>query len=175
MSFYFGIDPGIKGAVSFLDDSSGQIFAFRLPVTKDKEIDGGRLKKLFDKFPCEYGVLEKVGAMPRQGVTSMFSFGKTYGILMGCLQIVGVPFDRATPQTWQKFFKLIKPGEGRSKKDRKRQIKEFGQDILTIESERSVPQDVIESSLLAVYAYKTFVKSDAFERFYLIYKKVPTT
>ena len=52
----------------------------------------------------EFAVIERVGAMPGQGATSMFSFGKSAGIVEGVLAAYEIPTHFATPQAWQKMF-----------------------------------------------------------------------
>lgn len=48
--------------------------------------------------------LERVGAMPGQGVTSMFSFGENYGFIRGLLAASRIPYERVTPQKWKREF-----------------------------------------------------------------------
>ena len=49
-------------------------------------------------------VVEKVGAMPGQGVTSMFNFGKNYGFILGALESFGFSYELVTPKKWKKEF-----------------------------------------------------------------------
>ena len=50
--------------------------------------------------------LERVGAMPGQGVTSMFSFGENFGFIRGLLEAYEIPYQLIRPQTWKKEFSL---------------------------------------------------------------------
>ena len=52
-------------------------------------------------------VLEHVGAMPGQGVTSMFSFGENFGYLKGLLEAFEIPYELVRPQRWKKEFGII--------------------------------------------------------------------
>ena len=54
-------------------------------------------------------LIEKVHAMPGQGVTSMFTFGMNYGALRMALVCHGIPFEAVTPQKWQREFGLVFP------------------------------------------------------------------
>lgn len=45
--------------------------------------------------------IEKVGARPGQGVSSMFKFGTNYGVVIGCVAMLAVPFIFVTPYKWQ--------------------------------------------------------------------------
>ena len=53
-------------------------------------------------------VVEKVSAMPGQGVTSMFNFGQSYGVIKGICSAMQLPIHFVTPAKWKKYFNLIK-------------------------------------------------------------------
>jgi crossover junction endodeoxyribonuclease RuvC len=57
-------------------------------------------------------IVEKVGAMPGQGVSSMFSFGRSVGIIEGVLAALQVPTTFITPQAWQKAIGAAKGKDG---------------------------------------------------------------
>lgn len=100
MTRYIGIDPGAKGAMALLDDDRVTI----IPLDKDEYI--AYLKAISEsKQPC-ICVLERVSARPGQGVTSMFSFGTSYGWLMGVLDSFNIPYELITPQKWKKEFSV---------------------------------------------------------------------
>lgn len=50
--------------------------------------------------------LEHVHAMPKQGVSSMFSFGVNFGFIQGVLMAFGMPYELVTPQKWKKEFSV---------------------------------------------------------------------
>ena len=52
-------------------------------------------------------VIEQVSAMPGQGVTSMFNFGQSYGVLKGIFSAMQIPMDFVSPVKWKKYFNLI--------------------------------------------------------------------
>lgn len=99
-----GIDPGANGALAIIDGTSVTI----LDVPKvGTEIDyvawakewGAALDYLGEG---DHIFIEKVGAMPKQGVTSMFSFGQRYGFVLGLAYSAGVPVSFTRPQDWKK-------------------------------------------------------------------------
>lgn len=104
---YCGIDPGKKGAVCFLDESVN--FPIFIDWPKDDSISSiastfnGNKNRL-------YVVIEKVGAMPKQGVVSMFNFGRNFGQWLGLLQTLGIPYHLLTPQQWRKG--IVFPSDG---------------------------------------------------------------
>lgn len=97
---YIGIDPGAKGALAvILENGAVEIAAF----------DRDRYRNLLEywsnlsKIHC---CLERVGAMPGQGVTSMFHFGENFGYIQGLLEAFGIPYELVTPQKWRKEFQI---------------------------------------------------------------------
>lgn len=105
-----GIDPGFSGGISFLKAGAGAsstvvIRTIPMPiieVKKKKYIDVTDVKnKLIAHHPNKV-YLEKVGARPGQGVTSMFSFGYWSGVLEGLCAGMNIPYTLIPPQTWMK-------------------------------------------------------------------------
>ena len=112
-----GIDPGISGSICFLQD--GKIIdVVEMPTMTEgkknkKQVNGSqifneiseRIKKL-DKLDIKV-VIEQVSAMPGQGVTSMFNFGQSFGILKGICSAMQLPMYFIRPTKWKKYFNLI--------------------------------------------------------------------
>lgn len=92
-----GIDPGKSGGVAWVDHDGVIPFARKMPDTVHDLVDLLRVRDLSDA-KC---YLEKVHAMPGQGVTSMFTFGQGLGQIEGVLAALGIPFEWVTPQKWQ--------------------------------------------------------------------------
>lgn len=115
---YVGIDPGLGGAIAgFL--STGQVFMEDTPTIKiksgksnkqqiDLSVASSMLRRLNRHAREEdtpiHVVLEKVGAMPGQGVTSMFNFGMGYGMWQGILAALEIPYTLVHPATWKKVM-----------------------------------------------------------------------
>jgi crossover junction endodeoxyribonuclease RuvC len=53
---------------------------------------------------CAY--VEQVGAMPGQGVSSMFAFGEAFGLAKGVLAGLGIPLQVVTPARWKRDMRL---------------------------------------------------------------------
>ena len=95
---YIGIDPGKKGALAVIDTEAPAPFA--VPFS-----ESGYLDVLRDIAPGKSIVaLEKVAAMPGQGVTSMFNFGCGVGWREGILEALRFPYELVPPQRWKKAF-----------------------------------------------------------------------
>ena len=93
--------------------------------------------------------LEKVGAMPGQGVTSMFTFGKSAGFIEGVLQTLHIPYQLVPPQTWKKEFQL-----NASKQKSVDVCKKLFPDVSLLRTEkcRKDHDGMAESLLMAEYA-----------------------
>ncbi len=103
---YIGIDPGFKGAVAVLrpDDVAVVYDPPILMVGKKRDHDIQGMVAILEPWSREPNVhvaIEKVHSMPQQGVASVFTFGKGYGIWLGVLATLGLPYELVTPQKWQ--------------------------------------------------------------------------
>lgn len=93
---YLGIDPGASGALALYSRDTADAWDFD-PATMLQT-----LMEILAQESIKLAVVEHVGAMPGQGVTSMFSFGQNFGWWLGTLGALGVPVLLVRPQRWQK-------------------------------------------------------------------------
>ena len=112
-----GIDPGISGSICFLLD--GKILeVLEMPTMAEgkknkKQINGSQIyneiNRIINKIQNQEVrvVIEQVSAMPGQGVTSMFNFGQSFGILKGICSAMKLPMYFVRPAKWKKYFNLI--------------------------------------------------------------------
>ena len=112
-----GIDPGISGSICFFED--GKIIeVFEMPTMTDgkknkRQVNGSQIcneisKRIKNKDKQNIRVvIEQVSAMPGQGVTSMFNFGQSFGILKGICSAMQLPMHFVRPAKWKKYFGLI--------------------------------------------------------------------
>ncbi len=107
---YLGIDPGITGAWAALNTQGDYVACGDMP-TKDGRVVASALKEsiLNSINPIDGAciVIEKVHAMPNQGVTSMFNFGYTCGTICAVAEMLPFPVSFVTPQNWKKYHGLI--------------------------------------------------------------------
>ena len=96
-----GIDPGQTGGIAYIDIVSGAADAIPMPLT-GKEIDGHELANSLRGRSINTVILEKVHAMPKQGVSSTFKFGMGFGLVIGVCEALGIPYRLVTPQAWKK-------------------------------------------------------------------------
>ena len=118
-----GIDPGISVAISILEnkkilevyDTPTMIYGKK----NKKQINGAQVTKII-KERLKDGkevivVVEHVNAMPGQGVTSMFNFGQSFGVIKGVCAALSLPIYFVRPTKWKKHFNLIKTNKDASR------------------------------------------------------------
>ena len=112
-----GIDPGISGSICLLEDEIIKDVLEIPTMTKrkknKKQVNGSQIFneisfriKTYEKKNIKV-VIEQVSAMPGQGVTSMFNFGQSFGILKGICSAMQLPIYFVRPAKWKKYFNLI--------------------------------------------------------------------
>ena len=144
---YIGIDPGKSGGICFLMDDD--IKSFKCPVTThDMTEDLVDIKETSMFLSGCTAIVEKVHAFPGQGVTSCFNFGYNYGLWLGILSALKIPYTLVSPQKWMKFYGVPKM----ERKDRKNYLKQFAQQMYPDHKVTLYNADAI---LLANYLKKT--------------------
>ena len=112
-----GIDPGISGSICFF--KNGEIKdVIDMPTMTEgkknkKQVNGSQIFNEISKRIKEIDrkdikvVIEQVSAMPGQGVTSMFNFGQSFGVIKGICAAMQLPIFFVRPVKWKKHFELI--------------------------------------------------------------------
>ena len=123
--FIIGIDPGISGSICFFEN--GKILeVVEMPTMTEgkknkRQVNGAQiyneiLKRINKNEKQNVRVIiEQVSAMPGQGVTSMFNFGQSFGILKGICSAMQLPMYFVRPAKWKKYFGLINSEKDASK------------------------------------------------------------
>ena len=155
MRYIVGIDPGNKGAIAFLDIEAHTMEIHPIPIydrvmssgVKRKTIDTHALADIFrdkeDEIRMIY--LEEVNAMPTDGVTGAFAFGRGYGILQGIIATLQIPVTLVRPAVWKRSVKA--PADKDGARIRASQLMPKLSSSWTKKSE----DGLAESSLLALY------------------------
>lgn len=105
-----GIDPGCSGALAIMDEDLAVVAVLNMPTVKvgtKSRVNGAAVAAWLKAQEIGHAYLEQVGAMPGQGVSSMFTFGHAAGVVEGILQGAGIPYTLVTPQAWKKRAGLI--------------------------------------------------------------------
>jgi crossover junction endodeoxyribonuclease RuvC len=110
-------------------------------LEKIKELDKREIKV----------VIEQVSAMPGQGVTSMFNFGQSFGILKGICSSMQLPMYFVRPAKWKKYFNLINSEKDAS---RTRAIEIFP--YFSKQLSRKKDSNKADAILIASFYYETY-------------------
>ena len=121
----FGVDPGMSGAISILENKK-VIEVFDMPTMIDgkknkRQVNGSQVTNIIkeqlnnNKEKETIVVVEHVNAMPGQGVTSMFNFGQSFGVIKGICSALSLPIYFVRPTKWKKHFNLIKTNKDASR------------------------------------------------------------
>ena len=156
-----GIDPGISGSICFFQD--GKIIdVVEMPTMTEgkknkKQVNGSQIFneisekiKSLDKEEIKV-VIEQVSAMPGQGVTSMFNFGQSFGILKGICSAMQLPMYFVRPAKWKKYFNLINSEKDAS---RTRAIEIFP--YFSGQLSRKKDSNKADAILIASFYYETY-------------------
>ena len=160
-----GIDPGISGSICFFED--GRILdVVEMPTMTEgkknkKQVNGSQIYneisnriKQRDKKEIKV-IIEQVSAMPGQGVTSMFNFGQSYGILKGICSAMRLPMYFVRPAKWKKYFNLINSEKDAS---RTRAIEIFP--YFSSQLSRKKDSNKAVAILIASFYYETYKIED---------------
>tara|TARA_B100000989_G_scaffold234274_1_gene181060 strand:+ start:581 stop:1078 length:498 start_codon:yes stop_codon:yes gene_type:complete len=159
-----GIDPGISGSICFFED--GKILeVIEMPVMTEgkknkKQVNGSQVYNEFLKRTNVNNretrvVIEQVSAMPGQGVTSMFNFGQSFGILKGICSAMQLPMFFVRPAKWKKYFNLINSQKDAS---RTRAIEIFP--YFSKQLSKKKDTNKADAILIASFYYETHQKDD---------------
>ena len=96
-------------------------------------------------------VIEQVSAMPGQGVTSMFNFGQSFGILKGLCSAMQLPIYFIRPARWKKYFGLIKSGKDASRTKAIEMFPSFSSQL-----SKKKDSNKADAILIASFYYETY-------------------
>ena len=118
-----GVDPGISGATSVVENKK-ILEVYDTPTMIEgkknkRQINGAQvsniIKERLNSNKEVVVVVEHVNAMPGQGVTSMFNFGQSFGVIKGVCAALNLPIYFVRPAKWKKHFNLIKTNKDASR------------------------------------------------------------
>ena len=158
-----GIDPGILGAICFME--KGRIIdVIDMPSMADgkknkKQVNGSQLFNEISSYTKHKSIedikviIEHVSAMPGQGVTSMFNFGQSFGILKGVCSAMNLSMHFVRPVKWKKHFNLINSSKDAS---RTKAIEIFP--YFSVNLSKKKDANKADAILIASYFEETFIK-----------------
>ena len=114
-----GLDPGVSGGISVIETKQNKLpkilYSLKMPVVSmygKKIVDTIKVYESLSSYKIDISIIEKVHAMPRQGVTSSFQFGRSFGAIETLAYLLSKGVDYVAPAVWRKHL-----GVGASKKD----------------------------------------------------------
>jgi crossover junction endodeoxyribonuclease RuvC len=106
-----GCDPGISGSIAFYwPEAPWRVIAEDIPALVGR-IDAVTVADRIAQMKPDMAVIEGVGAMPGQGVSSTFKFGVAYGTLLGIIATLHIPLHIVSPAVWKKKYGLSRDKE----------------------------------------------------------------
>jgi crossover junction endodeoxyribonuclease RuvC len=160
-----GIDPGISGAICFFKDGEVKEI-IDMPVMAEgkknkRQINGpqvyNEVYSRISKFSKKdiFVIIEQVSAMPGQGVTSMFNFGQSFGVLKGICSAMQLSMHFVRPAKWKKYFGLIKTEKDAS---RTKVIEIFP--YISSQLSRKKDSNKADAILIASFFYNTYKNAE---------------
>lgn len=145
MKRWMGIDPGASGGIAVLDQEH-KLETWKMPETERDISD------IFEGIGRQvvFTMIESVHSMPKQGVSSSFTFGRNYGFLRGMLIAHKIAFQEVSPQKWQRALG-IPTSRGRTKTEHKNILKSFAQQFFPSFKFTLATAD---AALIAEYVYR---------------------
>ena len=159
------IDPGLSGSICFFKE--GKILdVIEMPTMAEgkknkKQVNGSQIFNEISKRIQEIDnknikvVIEQVSAMPGQGVTSMFNFGQSFGILKGICSAMRLPMYFIRPAKWKKYFNLINSEKDASRTKAIEIFPYFSSNLA-----KKKDSNKADAILIASYYYETFRKDE---------------
>ena len=169
--YFIGIDCGLSGAVMAISDKGKFLTYFDCPTIKD--IKGKKTKNEYlesqmafqlEEILKEYGMdnctvwIEKIHAMPKQGVSSMFKMGEGYGLWKGIVAAYKLPRHYVTPQAWGKVLFAGMSGSDTKSKSIRRCQELFPEIPLTRPTGKVLSMNGrSDAALIAYYGYREYL------------------
>jgi crossover junction endodeoxyribonuclease RuvC len=152
-----GIDPGTRGglvAVRVTDDSIGTLLStIDIPTVGDgarERVDVAAVRDWLNTFKPAFVLIERAQAVPRQGASSGFKYGRSVGALEATVVLSTIPLEIVEPTAWKRYWHL--PGKDKERARQKAlEVFPAAHDMLT----RKKDHGKAESALLALYGIRT--------------------
>lgn len=101
-----GVDPGRGGALAIIDSDTKELIHITDIKSKNEFINYPKILNTLQEFKIDIAYIEKVHAMPTDGVSSAFAFGKATGVMLGAIVACNIALREVSPQEWQKTLGL---------------------------------------------------------------------
>lgn len=103
---FCGIDPGLGGAVGFVDEAGAFAAVHDMPTlptsTGRRQLDPAALAEIMRRYNPAFTLVERVGPRPGEGASSAFAFGWVFGGMLATLCTLALPHTTINPATWKR-------------------------------------------------------------------------
>lgn len=115
---FMGVDPGVSGGIAVIDEHARPVRIEKMPATERDLVE-----LLIDvRGEIAFALIEKVHAMPKQGVRSTFTFGRNFGSLLTGLIAAEIPHNEVLPIQWQRALGCVSKGDKNVTKRKAQQL-----------------------------------------------------
>lgn len=105
----FSVDPGLRGAWAVIVDGVASIVG-DMPISGEAtrcRVAAGVLAGFMRDAHPDLLIIEAAQAMPGNGSAGMFRYGMAYGAVLAVANVLNIPGELVTPQTWKRHYKLL--------------------------------------------------------------------
>jgi crossover junction endodeoxyribonuclease RuvC len=150
-----GIDPAIEPAISFFFPLTPNRVSVEEIAAVNGQLNAALLAERVKQMRPDVVFVERVGGMPKQGISSTFKFGAAFGGILGVFAALEIPVRLIMPQTWKRHWKLL----GKDKEaSRELALRTFASCAPHFSKKRD--HNKAESALLAAYGAKLISKGE---------------
>ncbi len=148
-----GIDPGKQGAVCVVNVNEGTV---DLELLSNFDFKPTLFRDYVTQREVNFIYLEKAQAMPKQGVSSMFTYGTGFGRLIGWIEMVEIPYMLVSPHIWTK--EMHKGCNGANSKERSQQAvrRLFPQENFFVGNSKKIREGFMDARLICEYGRRIY-------------------
>jgi crossover junction endodeoxyribonuclease RuvC len=108
-----GVDPGIRGGLAIVTMNDGAaptlVDVIDIPVVgvgAKERVDVLAIRTWIELHRPDHAVIERAQAMPKQGASSGFKYGRAVGAIEAAITCNNIPLSIIEPTAWKKFHGL---------------------------------------------------------------------
>jgi crossover junction endodeoxyribonuclease RuvC len=154
-----GIDPGIRGGLAIVlvnaNAAPHLVDAIDIPVDgvdAKERVDVLAIRSWIVQHAPQHALIERAQAMPKQGASSGFKYGRAVGAIEAVIALCEIPLTIVEPPLWKKFHGLPRASDKEASRQRARQLFPAAHALLAQKKDHGRA----EAALIALYGAKGF-------------------
>lgn len=160
---FLGIDPGAQGACALLDGEGKLIDCDHFePLAGDFDMNHFNevLLEWRTKYGIDYCLIEHAQAMPGQGVSSMFKYGKNFGSIVAMTFCNRIPYELVRPVEWTREMHKGLTGDRAKQKSLAKIQQLFPEEDFRVSKKAIKPHEgIVDAVLIAEYARRYYARN----------------